>query len=429
MIDADIKIFDLDGNQTDTVKAGLSPNSERDVIINDLAGFSGSSYGYLEVDFNNPKDFDGHMAFYRLSQADTRDVEFSIIKPFDEIQKGTSFGTFNTMQPSLNPSEKTNLVHQWIQIINLSTAVQQYTLTFYNQIGKEIRKDVVAVPAKARRDIEGGHINPGPGVVGTIKVEPNDANAEYLAQIFRYGADAPTGVVPSSFSFAMGLATQKGGSGVQFAPVSVAKDSFNFVVVTNVSAAASNVNSAGTSADGSSTFSQTLSLEPFGQAHLDANNIIAQNEESGLLRLNSAASNLIIESTQYFYDPANGSVSTAFNTSGRSIVPGRNSGIYNNFLNAENMLKLHNTTNNPVSAILELYDLAGNSVGQGVISLAPRGVAEIELTLGFRLPRNTYGLVSVDSSVPGAIFSEILRTKQSLVKPSVTDLAASIPVR
>ena len=81
------------------------------------------------------------------------------------------------------------------------------------------------VPPQGRRDIDGGHGDIGPGVVGLVEIVPDDPKAAYIAQIFQYGQNAPLGVVPPSFSFALGETFREGAGNKQYLGIHRGADS------------------------------------------------------------------------------------------------------------------------------------------------------------------------------------------------------------
>lgn len=430
VISGTISLIDLGGNQLDQVNFSLPANSEQDVLVNALDGYTTQTYGHVKLEFNNPQDFDGHIAQYRIEPGST-EVEFSIARPFENIQVGNTYGSFNTIQPSFRPEDLVNEIPNWIQVVNIDEVnSQSYTINLYDVSGSLIESRNLTLPPRGRFDTQAGHENPGLGAIGSVEVVPADPSVPYLAQLYYYGTGDFFGLDENRFFYAAGETTQTPVTFRTSVPVSTGGLGSNFLVITNTENTGGNINvdifdNAGTIAS-----SQSIFVPAKGQVHLDMNPIIGPANSGMALLSPQAGAKFVARSVVYFRD-ADGAVTGIYGTDSRPSFAGDYSGPYNTFLSQLNWLKLFNITNSPTSVDVTVYDAPGNIIGSFTQTVGGlRGVdLELSQSLGMSIAPDTLGRVEVVSSVSGAIRSELLRLKPSGSDLTIVDNALSIPVR
>ena len=66
-------------------------------------------------------------------------------------------------------------------------------ICLYTENGVLLNTTEVSIPALGRRDLDGGHSNPGPNQFGLNEIVPEDPTAPYVAQLIRYGTNSQGG--------------------------------------------------------------------------------------------------------------------------------------------------------------------------------------------------------------------------------------------
>jgi len=430
VISGTLSLIDIFGNQLDQINYSIPANAEQDVLVNGLAGYTTETYGHIKLEFNNPEDFDGHLAQYRMTPAG-EDVEFSISRPFENIQVGTTYAAFNTIQPSFIGADLLNEIPNWIQIVNVDEVnPRSFTINLYDLSGNLISNTNLTLDPQARYDTQAGHELPGLGFAGSVEVVPGDASVPYLAQLYHYGTGDPLGLNENRFYYASGETSQRAVSFRTSAPISTGGLGSNYLVVTNAESSVSDVVIDFYDYAGTVSQSQTFSIPAKGQIHLDVNPILGPANSGLAIVSPQAAARVVAKSMVYFRDPF-GQVTSVYGTESRPSYAGDYSGPYNTFFDQYSWLKLFNTTTSATSISVVVYDLSGVVVGSFTDNLAGLSGLERELnqSLGMSIPPDTVGRIDLVSSVPGAIRSEILRIKPAAADLTIVDNAISLPVR
>ena len=186
---ARVSLYQIDGTLAHTQSVRIFPQSQFDLILNEMPGFVGDSYGIVKIEFNDL--LDGRMFYYRQLSAGA-DFEFAFGIPLSNPSFGKTSVGFNTYQPSLHADERANVVANWLTVVNLSTDTQQFTIRTHVNGGDIVRRELTLPPA-GRADVDGGHGLAGSSAIGLHEIIPANARAPYIAQLIRYGGDAPGG--------------------------------------------------------------------------------------------------------------------------------------------------------------------------------------------------------------------------------------------
>ena len=175
-LQASVTMYDIAGNPGTPLVIAIGPYGQYDLILSALPTFSPNSYGVIRIDVD-AQDLSGRVAFYRPSgpnAAPGDDYEFVFAVPLQNSLSGSSHVGFNTFQPSLSPADSSNLVTNWLSIVNLDTSApsKAFTIRRYGMNGgAALSSTRVIVPALGRIDIDGGH-GEGPSVVGYNEIIP-----------------------------------------------------------------------------------------------------------------------------------------------------------------------------------------------------------------------------------------------------------------
>ena len=402
---ATVTLYDITGAVAGT-QSGISIASkgQQDVLVNLIGGFTSNSYGIVKVEFSG--SLDGRMAYYRNDASSTisgDDYEFAYAVPFTNSVSGVTNVGFNTNQPSLNPSDANFEVHNWLSIINLADATKTYVVTRYAQDGSVIGSDTVVVNSFGRFDIDGGHLNPGAGFVGFLKITPQDSSAQYLALLTRYGNSA------TGFDFAFPLIAKAGGGTEQWVSISSGGGAQNWVEVINTSASPEEITLTFYDNSSSNTpTTMTVNLGAYGQYHVEASALLPTNS-SGAVRIASQNSGRLIAQSMYYFRESSGSINAMYGKQADLKSAGGVSGSYNLFLGMYNWFRVFNATASSQTFNLEVH---GSGDTPTSISVTLGAYAGTDLGLHenstYGTMENSYGAVNTTGS---GLVSEVLRIK------------------
>ena len=425
-----VTVLDLNATQLAQLTLPIPAHSERDIIINDLPGYRNDVYGYVRVEFPSSASFDGHMAHYRLAP-NAFDVEFALIRPFESVQRGRTFAAYNSIQPSFDPSQALNEIPNWMQVVNLHpSAAKTFTVNLYDLDGQRESTQTFTLAPGRRFDVQGGHVVPGLGNIGAAEVVPADPNADYLAQLYTYGADGPVATLAPTFSYAIGEQASPGESVTSYVAISTGGSATNYLVLTNTETSTKSVDVRVRDNVGAVNQLVSLTVPGKGQVHLDVGNVLGANRSGVAIVKPVGGARFIAKSTFYFRNAAS-QVTTAYSTVARPIFAGAQSGSYNFFLDQFNWLKLFNVTGAATTATIQAFSPSGASLGTRVVNLAANKGTELELNVNlmFGIPEDTVGNFTVTPGTAGSVYAEVLRVKGLSTSPATIDHAASLPAR
>lgn len=403
-----VKLYTIEGNGCNKVTLTIPPGEQRDVILNEFNGFIENSYGLITVEYSGGK-IDGRTSYYRAS-SNPSEYDFAYSIPLYRAFFGTTNVAFNTYQPSQNPSEASNLVPNWLSIVNLSDSYQNYTIYTYDIVGNLINTRTVGVSPKARQDLEAGHIIPGPSNVGLHKIVPASSNKAYMAFITRYGNNVPDGQTPTAYNFATRLVAQAGNGEETIIPVTTTIGALNWLELINTSSFSTFVNIAIYRYDGALMANLDRTLAPRAQEHININTIIG-NEKVGFAKITPANQNSIISQSMVYTFNSLGGISNVYTTQGRENISSNIKGSYNLFLGMFNWVKLINPENSNANVTLTIKNDAGTTLSSFNINIP----ANSSLDVGphdyatFNTNPDTVGQVQINSTKK--LLTEILRIK------------------
>jgi hypothetical protein len=403
----------------------VGARSQFDVILNEFPGFVANSYGIVEIEFEGA--LDGRMTYYRQSAAGGA-YDFVYALPLEEASYGTTAVSFNTFQPSYRADERENLVANWLTVINLDAAPQTFLIWTYDQTGTLLMRREIEVAGFGRADVDGGHDIAGPSVVGMHKIVPRDIRVRYIAQLTRFGGNAPAGFFPSEYKFAFPLVAKHGSSEPVFVPISNRLGEFNWLEVVNIKDQEIRVGISLYSSEGVLLESVDSILAPHAQVHFDAAAILPGQDVGYAMVKPNIPKSIIAQSMFYFRDQLSGSVTSLYGSQGRPIAGCAQTGSYNLFLGMENWLTVANSSDRPLQVSVAMNGAQVDS--STVFEIPARGAVTLPLhdIQVFGAPSDSYGLVSVQSARSDAkVFTEVLRLRKD--GEGLVDFSVPIAVR
>ncbi|MFN8392503.1 MAG: M64 family metallopeptidase [Bdellovibrionota bacterium] len=420
-----ISFFSINGALAHQITVTVPAVNQRDVILNEFPGFLRDSYGVVKLEFNGP--LDGRMMYYRQS-SDGAGYDFAFDMPLADANFGTTAVSFNTFQPSQKPEERNNLVANWLSIVNLDSSSQSYTVNTYSFTGDLILRRRIEVAPFGRADVDGGHDLAGPNVVGVHVIIPDNVTAEYIAQLTRFGGDAPAGFAPSKYKFAFPLSAKLGQSDPIYTPISTKFNEYNWIEVVNILDKEVGASINLYARDGSLLESVDATLQPHAQLHFNAADYLPAGQTGYASIVPREPYSLIAQSMGYLREPVSNGVTAVYGSQARRALPCLQSGSYNLFLNMQDWLLVANTTNDTVTAKIQLTGPTLQS--EKALTLAPRASVYLPIhdVSQFGAQKDTYGLIAVtptDTSI--RLFAEVMRVRYRA--NGTPDFAAPTPVR
>ncbi|MDD2942216.1 MAG: carboxypeptidase-like regulatory domain-containing protein [bacterium] len=388
---------DIQGEILSTSTITIPANAQRDIIINDLPGFSTSSYGIVSVDTGS-NSIDGRITYYLPSSDSwTSEFNFAFSLPFLSATHGNSYAIYNTYNPSQNAEDLAYLVPTWLSIANLSAEKEDFTIRYRDQLGAEITTATLRIPPYGRRDIQAGHEFGQNSIVGIVSVEPENSDATYITSMNRYGISA----IDGHYNFAFGVPTRAGNAAKMLLPV--AGEGLIVLELANSSSLQNTVALTWYDQNGTELLSQTKTLAPFAQEHLIASSIIPAGD-SGTVTVDGSAPRLA-GASGYLYDNATGQILAEHYSEARESFGTTLSDSFNTFLSMNNWLRIGNISTSQQNAIIDY--------GSGVttsVSIPAHGRRDV-LIPADELNTETYGAFTLRSSLPGVLSADVVRAR------------------
>lgn len=386
-----------------TIPAGR----QQDVVINNLDGFSQDSYGIVKLTASHA-DFDGRISVYRPKPFSS-EQEFGYAVAFTSPSAGAKAFPFNTFYPGV-ASSSVKEVHQWLAIANTnSSRAANFTIEKRSFTGELLSEEAITVPPLERRDIEAGHIFPGLDQVGLIRVVPFDSSQRYFAQLNRYAFDSSTKV----FDFAVVLAPSTDGETKLRTVIANPGNTYTFVEIANQYSTAETVQIKLRNDEGDVIFTDQQLLAPYAQFHLRADHLL-DLESNGVIELSHNTPGAIVAyALSYVRDKDSENIFAAYESPLRDSYGTIMYGSFNMFLNMLNSIRIGNISDN--QTIVRLHFGSGGNLGaSSVITIEPHATKIIDIGResefsSFESNKNSYGLISVETTSKGAVIPEVIR--------------------
>ncbi len=412
--DVTLSLYSINGDLEYSNSYTISANSQFDVILNNLPGFTADSYGLVVLEFTG--DLDGRTSYYRTLDG-WNSYEFSYSVPFENPLTGSTSVGFNTNQPSTNAAEASYQVYNWLTITNLADSEKTFTINTYDMVGTLLETREVNVPALGRADLDGGHGLAGAGVVGLHQIVPTDSSAQYIAQLMRYGSNATPGVAPSAYNFAFPLSAKRANGQTQYMPISREFGEQTWVEISNSLATSTSITANFYDEDGTLEASDSYTLAPRQQIHLEGSAYLSSGEV-GTVTVVPTEINSIVAQSMFYFRSSTGSIEAMYGTQATEALTTSLTGSYNLYLEAENYLRLMNTSASVVTVTVAVTTTTG--VVEQAIALGPNSATSLEIhdSSLFGTAPNTYNFLSVTPSAAG-VGAELVRLKRNSGSDSI----------
>lgn len=404
-----VDLYSISGEQVNSLKVKLRPGQQRDIILNDMAGFVADSYGLVKLSFSGP--LDGRLFFYRPEPAAPGTFSFAFANNLTNGTYGRSLVGFNTMQPSTNPRDAANAVLNWLSIVNLDDATRSFQLSTFDMNGDLLQTKKISVPAFGRVDVDGGHVSPGLNRIGMHEIIPYRSDAPYVAQLMRYGTTVMPDNTPS-FAFAFPLRSRPGiGESVQL-PISSRFKATNWLEIANVLDKKVSVEVEFRNSAGHLQERKTLTLRAFQQIHLLASEYLGAEEIGSAILTPHVAESIVAQSMLYFRDGI-GSISSMYGTQHQEASAQAVTGSYNLYLGMENYTRISNASSKTLKLDVKVEGFGGTLSTQSY-SIPSFGSIELPLydSAQFGTSPDSYGMIRLIPKKKGKLLAETIRVRK-----------------
>ena len=398
-------LYSSEGEKKSEHSYQLAANSQLDILVHDMQGREENQIGQVcTTHSGNAGDVDGRMIYYHSSNSGGFDFAFAM--PFSNGLQGSQFVSYNTYQPSLAPGDLSNIVANWIQITNQSSAEQSGTLYFYNLAGSVLKQLDVTIPASARRDYSAHQF--GPSQVGLVEWRPNNNDATFQLRNVRYYYDNEIG--EDSFTTAFQLEGAKG-SGEELVSYLDTRNGSAILEISNTSNQEVQAEYTIYSEQGTSVLSNTITLAPYMSYHLISDQYL--NSGLGSATVSSNKENSLIVTAMHYGRDETGSLENLYGIQSKQALGSVLRSSYNSFLSQSCFVYLVNTSSNVSNTSISLAQSTGlnrNSTAELSVEIPAKGSTSINICE--LVENDTYGVVTVQPDTSGSITGSVLRVGQ-----------------
>jgi len=339
------------------------------------------------------------MVHYKTNSSGGFDFAFAM--PFSNGITGRQYVPFNTFQPSLNATDASNLLTNWIQITNLETSAQTGTLYFYDMDGTLLGTQPVSLDAGSRRDYSGHQF--GANKVGFVEWVAASSTAQFRLRNVRYyydnaagdasfhGAFQLQGTIPTGELIAVPLDTSSSSAIIEVSNTTT----------TSVSVAVNVYDSLGTR-----KYTQTKTLAAHETWHLITDSYL--NGNKGIATIDASVPESIIAVVMQYGRTASLGIQTLYGIQARQNLGSVLRGSYNTFLEQGCRLLVANPTGTARSVTITMtrYDGTQPLVGQSE-TVPAHGLLDYNLCT--HEIDDVYGVVTVAPDVGNSVIADVVR--------------------
>lgn len=443
-----LELYRMDGSPGTSVLVPIPENDQRDIVVNDLPGFSRNSYGTIRLTclsgFNGDEEdasqlyneefyrytslsnvIDARMSFYRNGTANSsHEFAFSIPLVRKDSLLTTSAVTFNTFRPGAGTKGAASVVANWLTIVNLRPKTQSYAVDTYSIDGLLLKTRIIEIPAFGRQDLEAGHENPGPSQVGlhTIRPldikEPSTAEEEneflkqgHLVQLTRYGYREDGSI---AFAFPLQAVSPQNnyssltGTDDVIVPLSTMLSAQNWLELANTEDVRSKLQLEIFDAAGSRKHLQEVLLNPRAQQHINVNEFLgnAMTGHAVLSKMTRIENDnslgyeaVVIAQSMHYFRNAEGGIDSIYGAEALPLSQSyrTRSGSYNLFLGMNNWVKIFNREKYPAEFHVAVFRSGAKFPMHHPVTVPANGSIDVPVHNSqiFFTQANTYGVVQV----------------------------------
>lgn len=385
-------MYDMAARELSRTNLIVGPNTERDVALHELSGFSRDRFGRVcFVHSEVAGSVDGGVTYY-LPKEGSSEFQFAYSSSFTNGQKGEVFLPINTYNPNLSHNKQNNMVANWVQITSQSSKSESGTLYFYDQVGGLLSSKSVRLNAGERKDVSGHDYGK---MIGMARWVPADSTSVFLVRVVRYVFDNKYG--HNNFDTAFQINGLYGSGSSQVAPLDLTQGS-SILEVLNTSNAATTAQIEIRNEAGELKSSLNLTeaqLPAYGSFHIIVDGILGQGERGVAIVQGARANSVAVVSMVYARNEW-GDVNYMYGINGVPNVKASSKGTFNSYLNQVSNLIIPNSSETDIEVEVILNGQSGE-IARLVQVVPTLGV--VNLNLRDLVPSDTYGTVTVNSPV------------------------------
>ncbi|MCB0344433.1 MAG: hypothetical protein KDD66_04925 [Bdellovibrionales bacterium] len=400
------ELFDALGESKSTQGALVIARAQTDLLVHDMSGYAYQQLGQVCVTHDGGEgDLDGRMVLYQPSPEPTAapdDFQFAYAMPFGAGLPGNQYVSFNTYQPSANPSEQDWFVANWIQVTNKTSTNQTGTLNYYNMAGTLLGSEIVSLAPSARGDFSGHQW--GQQVLGLVEWVPSSPSANFSVRNARYFYTNNNGAV-NDFSSAFQLDAAKGTGEAITAPLDTS-DGSSIIELMNVSGAPTVVSINIYTSSGTLVHTENRSLAAKESYHLITDSLLAGAK--GIAVLDSSTANSLLAIVMQYGRDSNLSMKYLYGIRAAQPLGSSITSSYNTYIGQGCSLLLANMFPTVQSVSVSMTRSDGTVVMAGTpVNIPARGGVDLDLCSSEI--DNNYGSVTVVPTNPNSVFGAVVR--------------------
>jgi hypothetical protein len=404
---ATTSLYSIDGNVQSQTPFSIQPGRQQDLLVHGMTGWTINSYGKVCTTMTNggAGDLDGRMVYYKpIAGASAPDYgfQFAFAMPLSNGIPGTQFVPFNTFQPSLDSSQASNLVTNWIQLTNLTNSAFPGRLIFHAQDGSELGRETFTLQPGARRDFSGHRY--GKNLVGIVEWQPETDEDAFQLRNVRYLYDNPG--TADSFVSAFQLEGFSGSGEPLAVPLDTSFGSAILEIANLNSTTKAEISVAIYNEQGVPQDAHSYVLNPYQSFHLITDTVL--NGSKGLAVIESDQPNsAAVVAMQYKRTPSLG-ISYLYGIKAEQALGTVLKGSYNTYLSQGCRLLLSNPGESARKVNVSMTRWDGTVVVPGLeINVAAHGMVDYDLC-SHEQP-NYYGVVTVQPPAANTIVAQVVR--------------------
>jgi hypothetical protein len=385
-------MYDLMARELGRTSFQISANTQRDVGIHELIGFSRNKYGRVcFVHSEAAGSISGGVTYY-LPKENSSEYQFAYSSSFTNGQKGEVFLPINTFNPNLSVGKQDNMVANWVQVTSQSTKPELGTIYFYDQVGNLLTTKTLSLGAGERKDVSGHDFGK---MIGMARWVPVDSTSVFLVRVVRYIYDNKVG--RNSFDTAFQINGLYGSGSQLFVPLDLTQGS-SILEVLNTSGNATSALLEIRNEAGELKAELNLSnahLPAYGSFHVIVDGILSQGERGVAIVKGSEQNSVAVVSMVYARNDW-GDVNFMYGVNGVPSLKYDAIGTFNSYLGQSSSLIIPNPSEEEIEVEILLSGQDGEIArfGQSIPAL---GI--VNLNLRDLVPADTYGTVNIGSPV------------------------------
>jgi hypothetical protein len=347
-----VSLFDSKGKLiTKPIALDIPANKQYHLDIHSLVGRD--KFGLIKIEFDDSNvqaKLHGRLSVYRSEPGQeylpdlSKDYSFAYSRELRNSIRGITYAVSNTY----DPLGVGNLMPNWLEIVNLDSTDQVFSVRIYDQAGNILHNSdgdkPVVVPAYGEIDLQAGH-EFGENYY-LIEIVPREGNGNYLASVMRYSTNSSAVGKRDSFNYAFPIEAVTGTGERKFMMSSNQAgecwSQSNWLEIANVRNSKVSATFTVYASSGKVVGQTEIKLTPHSQQHFNAGAMLPYGDLGFVELTPSDAGSLVAQSTVYYHDCEENKVQSAFTSTSKNPLSQRSVGSYNTVLEMDTVTRIFN---------------------------------------------------------------------------------------